>query len=310
MIKKLLRIAAAAVCLGMGFLGLVYDLPLRTLLWDPSMWSWFANFFGYSWTEWVTDAVVDQRIGSAVRLIAAFLSVGGLMILFVKPVRWLAWSMSLLLLFLQLLIWKGHFYRVGQLLELSLQTAAPLVYYYWTALFPGPVRFAAAFGGPGNLGRKPRSERGEEAGVGGKNGKFWWVVRLLIVLTFIGHGLYAVGYYPVPAPFILMTQSGLGVGEAAARLVLLAVGILDFLAAGALLLPYRAAVRTALCWIIPWAVLTTLARLWSYGGLVETETLLWQWGPEVVRRLPHILIPLALWYAAAQQKQEGIATQG
>lgn len=278
MIKLLFRIAAAAVCLGMGFMGLVYDLPLRTLLWDPSMWSWFAELLGYNWTEWVTDAVVDQRIGSAVRLIAAFLSIGGLMILFLRPVRWLAWAMSLLLLFLQLLIWKGHFYRVGQLLELCLQTGAPLVYYYWTV-----PRFS------------PERSPHDKVSVGGKNSKFWWAVRLLIALTFTGHGLYAIGYYPVPAHFVLMTQSGLGVGEEAAREVLVAVGVLDFLAAGALLLPYRPAIRVALLWIIPWAILTTLARLWSYGGLVETETLLWQWGPEMVRRLPHVLIPVALW---------------
>jgi len=119
-------------------------------------------------------------------------------------------------------------------------------------------------------------------------------MRLSIAFTFIGHGFYAAGIHPVPANFVMMTQSGLGVGESAARSMLLTVGVLDFAAAGLLLLPWKRAWYIALSWIIPWAILTTLARLWSYGGLVDGHTLFTQWIPEVIIRLPHVLVPMAL----------------
>ncbi|MEO0731962.1 MAG: hypothetical protein AAFZ52_03935 [Bacteroidota bacterium] len=130
---------------------------------------------------------------------------------------------------------------------------------------------------------------------GNKSVWFNRALRLLIALTFVGHGLYALGFHPVPAHFILMTQAGLGVGEETARNLLFVVGWLDILAALLLVIPSPKTQKLALYWIIPWAILTTLARLWSYGGLVPWETLLTQWLPEVIRRLPHVLVPLALW---------------
>lgn len=284
MVTTVLRVAAAAVCVGTGLSGLFYDFPLRTLLWDQSSWSWFAERAGYSWVEWVTDPTVDRLIDSAGRWLGVFLSVGGLLLLYYRPTRWLTWTVTILLLLLQFLTWKNHFFRIGRLLEGCLQTGGPLLYYWWVRLSPGPSA----------------RERGDVAASGNRIAKldaYWWAVRLFVALTFTGHGLYAIGYYPVPAHFVLMTQSGLGVGEETARHLLAGVGFLDFLAAVALLLPYRPAVKTALCWVIPWAILTTLARLWSYGGLVAFDTLVGQWLPEVVRRLPHVLVPVALWGA-------------
>jgi hypothetical protein len=262
----LLRWSAITVCLGLGLTGLLHDLPLRTLVWDTNWWQWFATLLGYEWTDWVTSESVDQKINLVTRLMGGLALLSGLLIIFRKWMLQAVILVSVFLLLQHFLLWKEHFWSLGHLLELSLQTGAPLLFFWWHKL---------------SLTNADKS-------------RFWRVVRILTAMTFVGHGLYAAGYHPVPANFVLMTQAGLGVGEATARNLLFTVGILDFLAAGLLLLPYRRSWIIALCWIIPWALLTTFARFWSYGGLVEMHTLLTQWGPEVLRRGPHVLVPLAL----------------
>ncbi len=266
--------AAAGVAIGLAVTALRYDLPLRTLLWDEHWWGWFAKLLGYSWKDWVTSPQVDEVIMLLGRSIGWLLLLGGGLLLVVrKPVKAI-WVVFFILLIQHFLLWKDHFWNLGHLLEFALQTGAPLIFLYWIRLQDRPL-----VAGAHNYNR------------------YWFIVRLLIASTFIGHGFYAAGVHPVPANFIFMTQSGLGVGEAVARQLLLVVGVLDFMAAILLMLPFRKAQIGAMLWIIPWAVLTTLARLWSYGGLVSFDTLLWQWLPEVVRRFPHVLVPVALWRA-------------
>jgi len=282
-----LRFAAAGVLIGMGLRGLLHDLPLRALFWDASWWTWFAHLLGFTWKEWVTSAAVDQGINLLDFVCGLILVVSGLLILLLK--WWTRFQDKIgsfalkclpvafcILLIQYFLYFKESFWQAGNLMEHSLQLLALPLWFF--VLITGSLGWS-------NLGAAP-SPKGWKT--------FLRVIRLAIGLTFIGHGFYAAGIHPVPANFVLMTQSGLGVGESAARSLLLLVGILDFVAAGLLLLPWRKAWLVALCWIIPWAILTTLARLWSYGGLVDGQALLTQWIPEVIIRLPHVLVPLAL----------------
>lgn len=293
--SDLLRMAAAGVAVGLAITALRFDLPLRSLFWDEGWWGWFASQAGFSWKQWVTNATVDQTITLLGRLLGLVLLVGGALMLGQRQLRYAAWSVFFILLLQHFLLWKEHFWHLGHLLELGLQTGAPLLFLGYSQ-FQGRAVLPSAGGAPPATAITPY--------------RFWWAVRLLIAVTFVGHGLYAAGIHPVPANFIFMTQSGLGVGETQARQFLLVVGLLDFVAAFLLLLPLRKAQLAALGWIIPWAILTTLARLWSYGGLVSATTLCWQWIPEAVRRLPHVLIPLALWRAlrAAQSLKLGSRT--
>lgn len=274
----LFRLAAAGVCLGLAATALLYDLPLRVLFWDEKWWSWFASIVGYSWKEWVTSTAIDEWIVGLIKGMGAVLALCGILTLARKGPAMAAWVAFIILLIQHFLQYKSHFWQLGQLLELALQTAAPMVFLYWTKKWGQANTLSAT------------DELKQRL-------QFWFMVRLLIAVTFIGHGLYAVGFHPVPANFIVMTQAGVGVAESVARDLLLMVGVLDFLAAALLLLPNRKSQLIALGWIIPWAILTSLARLWSYGGLVTLDTLFWQWLPEVVRRLPHVLVPLAFWRA-------------
>jgi len=170
----------------------------------------------------VTSPAVDQGIENTNDILGFFLLTAGLAAavfgLSNRLQRWLLGGAFAILLSINLLVWKEHFWQVGQLLELSVLTASPLVYLYYGAA--GAQQRASAYR----------------------------LIRWLIALTFIGHGLYAVGFHAVPANFVLMVQAGLGVGEGVARDLLLMVGFLDFIAAALLLLPFREARRAALLW--------------------------------------------------------------
>jgi len=324
----LLRYATITAFLGAGLQALFWDFPLRALLWDQSWWNWCVELLGFSWTEWVTSLSVDQTIDGVGKALGGLLALLGVTLALIRPEKTGAWARVFLvggacvLLLRSFLIWKEHFWQIGQLLEMFVLMGAPLVYLTYLKRTDGvgtkkgflPHKWGA-FTLQGTLldvlSSKPFFlSPGERAGEGRSQEYPLGWLRLLIALTFTGHGLYAVGFHPVPANFVFMTQAGLGVGEDVARQLLFGVGVLDFLAAGLLLLPWRRAWLTGLAWIIPWAVLTTFARVWSYSGYVEWDTLIYQWIPEVVVRLPHILLPLVLFFLARTQDAERGTKQG
>ena len=287
-IPTLLLISAVAVLVGKGLQGLLHDLPLRALMWDEGTFSGIAATLGYEWSAWVTSPQVSDTIGLIVKVIGASLLVGGLLLLIpaIRKTRLTIFSLSwngVLLFALILLATKENFWRFGYFIEHALQLGAPL-------LLLGMI-----------LGKTATS--------------LLPTMRVLTALTFTGHGLFAMGYYPVPFHFLLMTMEGLGefylnltgatLTEQGARSLLYFVGWIDFLAAAMLLVPWGrigiskrfvfSLYSIALAWIIPWALLTTMARWWSNSGFSSLSNLIYYWGPEVLVRLPHILIPVLIW---------------
>lgn len=265
---RLMQLAVFTTLIGRGLLYLFWDGPLRVLLWDESLMSSLVSNIGYSWSEWVTSINVEEGIKLATKII------GGLFVfcavtpfLITKYERFTKYSLLLavtLSLVHVLLRTKAQFYQLGQFIELTLQWMSPLLLLLITL---------KAF-----------------------DTKIDYVFRLAIAFTFIGHGLYAIGYYPVPGNFQDMVMSGFGVDRNTSIVVLQMAGILDFIAAGILLLPNRKWAAWGLYYIIIWGVLTTFARIWSYADLVSTEGMLSRWLPENILRWVHFLIPLALWF--------------
>ena len=278
----LFRWAACGVLLGRAWQYLRWDAPFRTFFWDENLLAGLLSAVGIAWSDWLSNPAVGRGIQYLIYGFGALYILAAIATLTIgrrassaPPVgrqwpagadRWLRILLLLAssgLLILALLYWKERAYQIGQLIEYSLQIAAP-VFLLW--------------------------------GLGGMNERRWWFVRLAIALTFIGHGLYAAGYYPRPAHFLQMTMVGLGVTQEIAATILAAAGWLDFLAAFLILLPQRRIARFGLYYCVVWGLLTTLARVWSNGQLYGLDSLLNRWVWESLYRVPHFLVPLATLY--------------
>ena len=262
---SLLLIAALAVFLGRGYQHLFWDAPYRTLLWDENWLKGIVEHLtSYSWEQFITSLKVDDQIQGSIRLTGIFYLFCGICVLFVRKHRLLRFPIYLgvvALVILAGLYMKEKFFHIGQFLEYSLQFMSPifLIWYLRTGMTPRLV----------------------------------FLMKIMIALTFTCHGLYAVGYYPRPGNFVDMTINSLGLTEADAIRYLNFVGLMDFIIAVCIFLPWEIS-KFALGYAILWGTLTTSARLVSYVELDEFLTLLHQWGFEALYRLPHFIIPIAV----------------
>lgn len=266
---RLVQAAAVGVLLGRAWQHLYWDAPYRALLWDQS---WMEGpvgwLFGMSWRDYVTHPGTDAFIQNWIVATGVFYVLCALAAVFVQQLgragRILLWASSLSLLFLAGLYCKEQFFFLGQFLEYALQVSAPGLLAY--------------------LALRP------EAPLSAPMVRFF---KIAIALTFTCHGLYALGYYPLPGQFVFMTMSIMGVGDAAAADWLKVMGLLDLLLSVLIFLPGRVA-RYALAYAVFWGLATALARPLAYAQVASWDTVLLQWLHEAVMRFPHFLIPLAL----------------
>lgn len=271
----LVQFAAIAVLAGRAWQHWFWDAPFRALLWDEAWMSdWVERFSDYSWEEYITSGAVDEGIQSLIRAMGILYLLGALAALYIRRLpRFLGSILPIAsagLILLAALYCKEKFFSLGQFLEYTLQFSSPVFLYL--------------------LVYRPEW----------KQRLLFWM-KLAIALTFICHGLYAVNYYPRPGSFVQMTIDILGVGEETAFGFLTLAGLLDFVVALLIFFPRRIA-QWALLYAFAWGLATATARLWAnfYWDLPLES--LHQWTHEVVMRLPHALIPLALWW---EQRSEG-----
>lgn len=266
--RALLQTAACALLLGRAWQHLFWDAPYREFLWDEYwMKDLVSLVFGLSWSEYVGNPLYDERIQFFLQGIGWFylLAAGAALGIQWLPrlARPILTTSSWTLLILALIGWKEQGWQIGQLLEQSLQ---------WTT----PLLLAVS-----SKGAIPEQ----------------WIrygTRVAISSTFIGHGLYALGYYPIPGNFLEMTMRSLSIGEDPARQFLFLIGILDVLAALGVLWPryFKTAIFT---YLIVWGLLTSLARVWGYFSFDFIENWLQMWVYELLIRFPHFLVPSFLW---------------
>ncbi len=117
---------------------------------------------------------------------------------------------------------------------------------------------------------------------------------IAFIMTFAGHGSYAVGLWPTPSNFYGMITVILQVEYGTAQAILYTVGLLDFLVCIGIFIP-RFRCASALYAAI-WGLLTAIAR--PVAGMSWS---LHYWGAdqflhEALIRAPHFLIPLYLYF--------------
>lgn len=268
--KLYFYIATSAFCvfLGRATEHLVWDAPFRTLLWDEELLKGLVeNVFGVDWFNYVTSPVTDKWINASIMTFGVLYLLAALSI-FVLHKEGLLKRIglklqivgSLGLIILAFLYSKEKFMQLGQFLEYSAQFTSPIL--LWYVITFKERKFPLLF------------------------------AKLMIAFTFICHGLYAVGYYPVPGKFIDMTIATLGVSEGVAKDMLLVAGILDFIVAVGIFIPRVA--KPMLVYMVIWGTLTSLARLTGHFHIDFLGNTLLQWLPAVIYRAPHALLPLII----------------
>ncbi len=263
-LRLILIVSTFSVFLGRAWQHIRWDGPYRTLFWDEELFGPVVGLFStLTWNEYVTSTTVDQAIEHFTHGVGVLFLITAFVSLIPNQKKGLHWPImvgTILLGFMVLCVWKDRFYQIGQLMEHSCQIAAPILLIRW---------------------RKKAADR-----------KWLLVLKIAISLTFIGHGLYAVGYHPQPGAFNDMLINIFGMTEATANTVLIVAGILDFVCAIAIWLPIN---YTAFVWyLIIWGLLTALARMvsgFSPGLLLYTLEQTWH---ESVFRLAHGLLPVLL----------------
>ena len=114
------------------------------------------------------------------------------------------------------------------------------------------------------------------------------------IMTFAGHGAYAVGFWPTPSTFYAMTSVILNVEYQATQIFLYMVGVMDFvICLGLFLPPIRCA---SVLYGAAWGFITALAR--PVAGMSPSLN---YWGAdqflhEAILRASHFLIPLYLFF--------------
>ncbi len=264
----LLRGAACTVFLGRAWQHLYWDAPFTELLWDQSWMEPLTGYLGFgSWQEFVR--LVDDRTVEVLTVAFGwlYLACAAATLMIGRPgSRWLrGWILvgTAGLAVLALLYMKEHFFHAGQLFEYSLQVVAPLALLYAVVTQDGLGRRSSLY------------------------------LRWAVSLTFVCHGLYAVGYYPVPGSFMSMTIRILGLTKEGALQFLQVAGWMDFVVGAGVFLPPQWR-KWVLWYAAGWGFATAAARVAGniYGA--DLSGSLHQWMFETVYRLPHAMIPLLL----------------
>ena len=275
---KLLRLAAFSVFAGRAWQHLFWDAPYRELLWDQDIVEPVIGLFSsMTWHDFAASTAVDDGIAGFIIAVGVFYLICAICTFTVTTGKSLTGILisagSVSLAILALLYTKESFYHLGQFLEYTLQFGVP----YFLLLA---------------LKKDPQTEK-----------RLIWLEKLAIALTFSCHGLYALGYYPIPGSFMTMTMNILGTSERQTLLFLQAAGILDFVVAVGCFLPLKWS-RYILLYAAFWGLATAIARIWGNFYMEFPIESLRQWLHEVVYRLPHALVPLALMVVGSGNGQE------
>lgn len=277
MIEKLLRLSCFFVFLGRGYEHIFFDAPYRAFFWDEELLKPLVEgFSSCSWHEYVTSPLTDLFIEKIVLAIGIFYLICAYLSLFVKKDN--LWRKRILfigsvsLFILSLLKFKTHFYQIGQILELTLQWSSGLFLIYYI-----------------NQEINPSDE------------KLYKFLKLAVGLTFLGHGLYAIGYYPVPGKFIDMIIIMTALSEDQSLLFLQVAGVFDIFVFSFCNL--NLIDKYVFSFAAIWGGFTSFARIGTSLFLSLSLSSLHSSFYEVIFRLPHFLIPLACVYISLNNQK-------
>lgn len=262
-IRSVLLLCVLTVFFGRAWQFLFWDAPYRTLFWDENLLkSLVESILNISWYEYVTSSSTDNFINNLVLgtgFVFFFAAIGSVIYLTKKTKlsKFLVQLGGFNLVFLSFLLMKDKYYQFGQFFEHSIQFSVPFVFLL-------------------NVNDEKRDLKN--------------LLKILIAVVFVSHGLYAIGYYPVPGNFQDMVIQIFSFSEENARLFLKFAGVLDFVVALAIFIPKTA--KVALVYAVVWGLLTAFARIVANFQIDFFWQTIHQELYGTLYRLSHGLIPL------------------
>ncbi len=262
-----LQTGVVALFIGRAWQHWFWETPYRALFWDETWINPIVASLGGTWSDYVTSPTADAAIQGFIHAVGWFFFLCAItapgIYRFQRISRVLLFSGAAGLIVLSALYYKEQFFFIGQLLEYTLQWSFPL--------------FLLAFVKAGNQ----------------ITAKAFFGLKVAIALTFVCHGLYAVGYYPVPGQFVTMTMNILGLDNQGARLFLKIAGLLDFVASALLFAPWKGTQKAALFYCAVWGLATSFARVGAFVYWADLFHGLHQWLAETLYRFPHFAGPVS-----------------
>lgn len=259
-----LRLGAFLCFMGWAWVHFYWQAPYGVLLWNDNIFS-FLERLGVTWEEFVGTGGGDgwvqkwsSRIGW-LYLACAILSLAVRSVTRFQMIGLLGGSLLLVILTYAKFV-KAQ-YQLPMFVEHGGQMLIPVLLVF--ALFFG-IRHRATVN----------------------------TAIVAFIMTFAGHGVYAIGVWPTPGNFYAMTTVILHLEYEAAQIFLYIVGALDFVICVGLFVP---SIRCASAlYGAAWGLITALAR--PVAGMSLSLN---YWGAdqflhEAILRAPHFLIPLYL----------------
>lgn len=270
---RIIELSYFCLLIGRSWQYFFWDAPVRTLFWDQELMSGIVARFGISWNTFVTSPTVDANLNALIFIMGFLFLISAFSIFLTKRLqhvtRLLLIVASLQIIFFTILMFKEKFYQIGQLIEYASQLACPIILYL--VLFK-----KIAF---------------NDLSV---------FIKVAIALTFVGHGFYALGIHPQPGQYVDMILNVFSISELLARKILVIVGVLDL--SVAILIFFPKYFQVSIWYIIIWAALTSLARVVAHIDFNFLAASMDQWLYEVLVRVPHFGLPLALWFSVNEVK--------
>ncbi|NNC45600.1 MAG: hypothetical protein HKN99_06940 [Winogradskyella sp.] len=267
-VSSIIKLCAFTVFIGRAYQFYFFGAPFRAILWDESLLSpIIEGLFNYKWYDYATSVTVNQWIDRFTKATAVLFAIVSVVCLFWDKIkfrlvkRYILGAALFMMFILGICIIKDRSYDVLPFFELSMQFAAPLLLFVFSDLALLNSKKVVLF------------------------------LKITIALTFIPHGIYAMGVLFVPGHFIDMTIKILNVNEDQATLFLFVVGFLDVLLSLLLFVPKIS--KYVLYYMIFWGFITAFARVASGFSINFVWSSLHNVMYLTVYRLAHGLIPLA-----------------
>ncbi|WP_179007290.1 hypothetical protein [Winogradskyella forsetii] len=265
-IISLVKLCAFTVFIGRAYQLYFFGGPYRAILWDESLLTPVVEgVFNYTWFEYATSSTVNSWIEAWTKLNSIIFFIAAIVCLFWNQIKYIRVKrffvgLGLWLLFLlAICMVKDRNYDVLQLFEMSIQLTAPFL--LWKNIKMNPQNKNLIVG-----------------------------LKLAIALTFIPHGLLAMGFPFRPGYFIDMTIMILGVNETQATQFLFVVGFLDVLMALLAFVPKLS--KYVLWYMMVWGFATAFARLVSGFNMDFISSTIHGSAYLTIYRLAHGILPL------------------